>query len=281
MKRMKAGIYGMMLLVILSLSACGTHTADRAAGTLLTAQDTADRAAGTLLTAQDTAECTMESLKTLDLEELNECTDNYIETYYNWIGVPVETEYRVFNELLQPGAKTGKRKKKYEFNHTIAEKMTKNLAWEIKDVREDGDNAEITMEITNLNMADVMGKYEIYLFENMLDSPGTGLGQMIKDISNIMDDDGGLLAIVEACDKDDICTLEVTVSAYRENGKWKIHLDDEFINAFMGNFNSMAYSEDVQKRLDELEKQQEEKWDEWAEEFADDVERRAERLFGE
>ena len=267
MKRMKAKIYGMMLLASLSLSACGTHTAGRA-----------DRA---LLTAQDAAECTMERLKALDLEGFNECTDNYVETYYNWIGVPVEKEYRVFNELLQPGRKTGKWKKKYEFNHKFAEKMTENLTWEIEDVKEDGDSAEITMEITNLNMADVMGKYEIYLFENMLGSPGTGLGQMVKDLSNIMDDEGGLLAIVEACDKDDICTLEVTVTAYRENGKWKIHLDDEFINAFMGNFNSMAYSEDVQKKLDELEKEQEEKWDEWAEEFADDVEKRVERWFGE
>lgn len=267
MKRMKAGIYGLMLLASLSLSACGAHTTA-----------SANKA---LLTAQDAAECTMARLKALDLEGFNECTDNYVETYYNWIGVPVEKEYRVFNELLQPGIKTGKWKKKYEFNHKFAEKMTENLAWEIEDVKEDGDSAEITMEITNLNMADVMGKYEIYLFENMLDSPGTGLGQMIKDVSNIMDDEGGLLAIVEACDKDDICTLEVTVSAYRENGAWKIHLDDEFINAFMGNFNSMVYSEDVQKRLDELEKQQEEKWDEWAEEFADDVERRVEGLFGE
>ena len=267
MKKMRIKICGMMILASLSLSACGTHAANRANDTLLT--------------AQDAAECTMARLKALDLEGFNECTDNYVETYYNWIGMPVEKEYRVFNELLQPGIRTGKWKKKYEFNHKFAEKMTENLAWEIEDVKEDGDSAEITMEITNLNMADVMGKYEIYLFENMLGSPGTGLGQMIKDISNIMDDDGALLAIVKACDKDDICTLEVTVTAYRENGKWKIHLDDEFINAFMGNFNSMAYSEDVQKKLDELEKEQEEKWDEWAEEFADDVEKRVERWFGE
>lgn len=267
MKKMKIGICGMLLLAGLSLSACGTHTSDKANAALLT--------------ARDAAECTMESLKSLDLKQFNKCTDNYIETYHNWIGIPIEKEYRAFNELLQPGAKIGRWKKKYSFNHKLAEKMTENLTWEIKDVKEDGDSAEITMEIINLNMADVMGKYEIYLFENMLDSPGIGLGRIIKDVSNIMDDKGGLLSIVEACDKDDICTLEVTVSAYRENGAWKIHLDDEFINAFMGNLYEMAYSEDVQKRLDELEKQQEEKWVEWAEEFADDVERQVDRWFGE
>ena len=268
MKIMKTGICGMMILAGLSLSACGTHTASRA-----------DKA---LLTARDAAECTLKSLKSLDLNQFNKCTDNYVETYYNWIGVPVEKEYRVFNELLEPRAKSWTRKKKFEFNHKLAEKMMENLAWEIEDVKENGDNAEITMEITNLNMADVTGKYEIYLLENMLDSPGTGIGQLIKDISNIMDDEGGLLAIMETCDKDDICTLKVTVSAYRENGAWKLHLDDEFINAFMGNFNGMTYSEDVQKRLDELEKQQEEKLlDEWAEEYADDVERQMEGWFGQ
>ena len=267
MKKIKAGLLGIILFGSITLSACGAHTANGA-----------DEA---LLTAKDAAEYTMESLKALDLERFNECTDNYVETYHNWIGIPIENEYRVFNELLQPGVRTGKRKEKYEFNYKFAEKLTENLTWEIKDTKEDGDSAEITMEITTLNMADVMGKYEIYLLENMLGSSGTGLTQMMKDISNIMDNEGGLLAIVESCDKDDICTLEVTVTAYRENGKWKIHLDDEFINAFMGNINGLAYSEDVQKKLDELHKLQDEKMDEWADEFSNDVERWADGLFGD
>ena len=267
MKKLRTGLLGILLFGSILLSACGAHTANKA-----------EKA---LLTARGAAEYTMGSLKTLDLEQFNECTDNYIDTHHNLAGVPVEKEYRVFNELLQPGVKTWKRKKKYEFNYNLAEKMMENLAWEIKDVKEDGDSAEITMEITNLNMADVMGKYEIYLLENMLVSPGIGLGQIIKDVSNIMDDEGGLLAIVESCDKDDICTLEVTVTAYRENGKWKIHLDDEFINAFMGNINELTYSEDVQKKIDELEKLLDEKMDAWAEEFSNDVERWADGLFGE
>ncbi len=272
MKKLRAGIYGMLLLAILSLCGCSAHTTDRAGETLLT--------------ARDAAECTMKSLKALDLKQFNNYTDNYVETYHNWIGVPVEKEYRVFNELLEPRAKSWTRKKKNEFNHKLAEKMMENLAWEIEEVKEDGDRAEITMEITNLNMADVTGKYEIYLLENMLNSPGTGIGQLIKDISNIMNDEGGLLAIVDSCDKNDICTLKVTVSAYRENGAWKLHLDDEFINAFMGNLYEMTYSEDVQKRIDELEKQQEEKlldeWsEEWSEEFSNNVEMRVDRWFGE
>lgn len=254
MTELKVGIYGLVMMVSLGLCACGVYAAD-------TADDS-------LLTAREAAECTMESLKTLDLKRFNECTDNYVETYYNWIGVPIEKEYRVFNELLQPGGvKWGKWKEKYEFNHKLNEKMMENLAWEIKDAKEDGDKAEITMEITNLNMADVMGKYELSILENMIESDGTGFGQMIKDLSNITDDEGGLLTIIESCDKDDLSTIEVIVTAHHKNGEWIIHLDDEFINAFMGNIDAEEYSEDVQLKIEELEKQQEEKLDEWEEKF--------------
>ena len=97
MKKMRIKICGMMILAGLSLSACGTHTASRA-----------DKA---LLTARDAAECTMKSLKSLDLKQFNDHTDNYVETYHNWIGVPVEREYRVFNELLEPRAKSWTRKR--------------------------------------------------------------------------------------------------------------------------------------------------------------------------
>lgn len=263
MTKLKVGICGVMIAASLGLCACGVHAAG-------TADDS-------LLTAREAAECTMESLKTLDLKRFNECTDNYVETYYNWIGVPIEKEYRVFNELLQP--KWGKWKEKYEFNHKLNEKMMENLAWEIKDVKEDGGKAEITMEITNLNMADVMGKYELSILENMIESDGTGLGQMIKDLSNITDDEGGLLAIIESCDKKDLSMLEVTVTAHRKNGEWIIHLDDEFINAFMGNIDAEEYSEDVQLKIEELEKQQDEKLDEWEEKFTDDVEKWMEGWF--
>ncbi|MDE6845490.1 MAG: hypothetical protein K2J99_06950 [Lachnospiraceae bacterium] len=265
MKKLKAGICGVMMAASLELCACSAH-----------AQGTADNSSPT---AKEVAECTMESLKILDLDRFNECTDNYVETYYNWIGMPIRSEYRVFNELLQPGVKIGKWKERYEFNQKVNEKMMENLAWKIKDVEEAGTKAEINMEITNLNMADVMGKYEISILENMIESDGTGLGQMIKDLSNITDEEDGLLTIIESCDKDDLSTIEVMVTAYRKNGAWQIHLDDEFINAFMGNIDAEEYSEDVQQRIEELEKLQNEKMDEWEEKFSDDVEKWMEGWF--
>ena len=159
MKKMKIGILGIMLSGSLAISACSGDIP---------------------LSAKEAAECTMESLKSLDLDQFNQCTDNYVETYHNWIGIPVESEYRVFNELLQPGVKLGKWKKKYELNRKLSEKMMENLAWKIEDVQEDGNRAEIIMEISNLNMVDVMGKYEIQLLENMIASDGTGMVQIIS-----------------------------------------------------------------------------------------------------
>lgn len=265
MKKIKIGICTMGACASLFLGACSVH-AEGAGG-------------NPSLTARETAECVMESLKEVDIEQFNGYTDNYVETYYNWMGVPTRKQYRVFNELLQPGIKVGKWKDRYEFSSKLTEKMMENLAWEIEAVEEDRNSAEITMRVTNLNMADVMGKYELSIWEDMIESTGTGLGQMIQDLSNITDDEGGLLAIIESCDQDDICTLEVTVTAYRDDGAWVLHLDDEFINAFMGNINAEEYSEELQQKIKELEIKQDEKQDEWEEKFSEDVERWVDELF--
>ena len=264
LRSVKALFCSMALIGCIFLSACSVH-AKGAVG-------------GSVLSAEETAESVLESMKTLDLERFNMYTDNYIQTEYNWIGIPTRSEYRVFNELLQPGMKFGKGKEKYEFHHELYEEMLKNLTWEIKNVEEDGDKAEITMEITNLDMNGVMGKYEMSIWENMIASEGTGLGQMIKDLSQIMDDDG-LLAIIKAYDKDETCTFDVTATARREKGAWILHLDEELLNACMGNINAEDYSEEVQQRIKELEEMEDEKITEWADEFSESVENWVNSLF--
>ena len=276
-KSLKAAAGSMVIIGSLVLCACGAHAKGVSGDGSRSGQSP---------TAEETVQCVMESMRTLDLDTLNACTDNYIQTEYNWIGVPIRSEYRVFNELLQPGLKLGKRKEKYEFKHKLSEKIMKNLAWEIKEVKEGSDKAEIVMEITNLDMNGVMGMYMMNIMENMIESEGTGLKQMIKDLSSITDEEGGLLALIESCDKDETCTLDVTAVAYLENGAWIVHLDDELINACMGNINAEEYSEEVQQEMDELEKQLNEKLDEkmdelekQLDEFTEKVERWADGLF--
>lgn len=224
-------------------------------------------------TPEEAVECTMESLKELDLDTFNECTDNYVETYYNWLGIPVEREYRVFNELLQPGLKKGKH---YRFNLAMAEKIVEHLEWEITDIRENGDQAEIDMEITNLDMADVVGYYEILVWENMIAAEGTGIWQMVSDIADLANGGEALLALMD--EQEDVCTIAVTVSAWREDGRWRLHADDEFINAFMGNMNLGEYSKEVKQRLSELEEAYEDKIEVWGAGFGDKVEKWADGL---
>lgn len=213
-------------------------------------------------TPEEAVQCTMDSLKELDLDTFNECTDNYVETYCNWLGIPVEAEYRVFNELLQPGPKKGKH---YRFNLRMAEKIVENLEWEVINVREEDGKAEIEMEITNRDMADVTGYYEISVWENMIAAEGSGMWQMMKDMADLANGGEELLAIMDALD--DTCTIVLTVTAYQEDDSWKIHVDDDFINAFMGNINQGEYSEEIKKRLAQLEEEYEDKLVNWESEM--------------
>lgn len=241
-----------MLTIISLLTGCGKAVQNAGA-------DTAERA----------AEQVMESLQILDLETFNAYTDNYVQTYHNWLGMPTSREYRVFNELLQPGLKRGKR---YENAYRLSEKIMENLSWEITDVRENGGEAEIDMNITNIDMGNAEGYYEIYILENMLSGEGVGLSQLMRDLSDLLEDNSALLAIMERMEEEEKSTISVTVSAYRENGNWKLHVSDEFINAFMGNINTGEYAEDIEQRITQLEQVYEEKADEWADDFADGVE---------
>ena len=228
-------------------------------------------------TPEETAEYMMERLKELDLAAFNECTDNYVRTYRNWIGIATQREYRVFNELLQPGIVTGKR---YESNHKFAEKTVEHMEWEITDVRQDGERAEIDMKITNVNMQDVIGDYEISILENMLESTGIGMGGLVRNVSDLANGKEELLSIMEALDETNLCTMDITVLAYREKDQWKIHVSEEFINAFMGNMMAAEYSEDMEQKIEKLMEEYEGKVDEWADEVGESVEEWVEKVFG-
>ena len=213
-------------------------------------------------TPESAAETAMYALKTMDLDTFNAVSDNYVRTCTNWIGIPTEKEYRVFNELQQPMLFKGR---KYRANKKFAEKIVENLSWETGDVQKDGDQAEIKMRITNTDMSDVMGYYMIGILERTIKAEGSGLKQMIRDLSNIDYDKEGILSYMDQTEE--TCFAEVTVRAYQEDGGWKVHISDSFTNAFMGNLNSEHFSEDVEKRLceleDEYEQKIEQKWEQW------------------
>lgn len=240
--------------------------------------------AGAKTAPGDTAELVMSSLKTLDLDTFNHYTDNYICTHRNRIGIPTSREYRIFNELLQPALVKGRH---YKRNYQLSQKILQNLTWEITDVRETGQTAEIDISITNIDMSVVTGNYIISLLENMSQSKGLGIGSLVKDMLDLSRDMDGFLTIIDSLDSDDTCTIKVTLSAFEENGKWKLHVSDEFINAFMGdNIDSEEYPEEITRKIEELEREVENNAEKWAEDFeiradrwAESFEERMEGIF--
>ena len=208
------------------------------------------------------------------METWNRYTDNYVSTEKNWLGIPVSREYRVFNELLQPGLWKGKR---YQSNYRFAQGLVKHLTWKIEAVRENGESAEIDMVISNRDMKDVTGNYLIYVMEEMLDGSGTGIKAMLKNLADLDYDKERMLSFLE--EADGVISVRVTVTAVKKNGQWRLHLSESFINAFFGNFMADQFSPEVEKRLEELEGEYERKIEQWGDEFGDNVEKWAEQMF--
>lgn len=211
-------------------------------------------------TPEECAEYAMERLKELDLKAFNQCSDNYVETYCNWIGIPREKEYRIFGELQQPGLKRGKR---YRAKYELAKKIVERMSWEMGEVREEGEQAQIHLQITNRDMGNVAGELEIRILEDMTKSQGIGIGEMIRKAADATTASREMIAIIDELKEDEVCTMEVTLSAYREKGQWKIHVSEELVNAVMGNMMAETYSEDVEKRIEEQMERYVEKMEEW------------------
>lgn len=219
-------------------------------------------------------ESTMESLKALDLKAFNNHTDNYIAAHRNWLGIPVRLEYRVFNELMQPGMKNGKR---YKWNKELAEKIVENLSWEIGEIREEGDEAQIDLTLSNKDLTDVTGIYALNLMKGMIESEGIGMIHLAREVYDLVNNGGDLCEIIDEIDQ--TRSFTVTVQAKREDGKWIIHLSEDFIDAFMGNFGGSfsdgSYSEEIEKQLEDLDSEMDRKMDK----IGEDIERWAEGLF--
>lgn len=229
-------------------------------------------------TPKDAVTCAMEAFKSVDTETFNACTDNYQGTEKNWLGIPTVRRYKVFNELLQPGSQKSERfREKYEADRMAAERIAENLTWEIGEVEETGEQAQIGMVITNTDLSDVMGNYVTDILEEVLDDSTKGLSHMLLDLSEMDYDMSRVLPYLE--EATGTRTASVTVTAYKEDGKWKIHLSDSLLDAMMGDFKAGNFSEKIEERIDELEERYDEKMEQWGEKFGERVEKGVERLF--
>ena len=74
-------------------------------------------------------------------------------------------------------------------------------------------------------------------------------------------------------------TTDVEVTVCRENNRWIMKITDPFIEAFMGNFGTGEFSDEVKERIDELETEYEKKMDQWGEDFGSRIEQWVEGIF--
>lgn len=78
-----------------------------------------------------------------------------------------------------------------------------------------------------------------------------GFGRLIHSAVSVEN----LASAIEQTDPDNPdnqSTISVTLIARPENGVWKFQLNDDFINAFMGNINSDTFPEEIEQRINEL-----------------------------
>lgn len=200
-------------------------------------------------TPKETAEQVMNAIKELDLKTFNAYTDNYEGVCWSFFGFPVEKEYKVFQELLKPHIYENKW---YKEKHRFAEKVVENLTWEIGEVQEEkgGKKASIELTLTNKDMAEAMENYTMWVVEDAVRDAGIGAVSIVKNISltvNECDDD--LIRFID--ETEHTWTEEVTVTAVKEEGVWKLKLTEEFINAFMGNIDSQEYEGSLDQHIDE------------------------------
>ena len=120
----------------------------------------------------------------------------------------------------------------------------------------------------------------MYMLESMLEAPGSGLGQLVSEMADLANGKKKLLSIMDGLDAADTWITEVTVTAIWEGGRWKMHVSEAFINAFMGNMLAEDYEEELERRIDELMEEYEDKVDEWADQFEENVEEWTEKVFG-
>ncbi len=194
-------------------------------------------------TPKEAAEQVMSSVKELDLETFNAYTDNYEGACLKLFGFAVEKEYKVFQDLLNPHVFESRR---YKEKRRFAKKVVENLTWEIDGVREEdgGKKASVRIKLTNKDMAEAVERYILWIVENTVNETGLGAAFVIKNISKVVNEcDDDLIRFID--ETEHTWTEDITVTAYKEDGVWKLHLTDEFINAFMGNIDSEEYEDGI------------------------------------
>ena len=187
-------------LPILCLCACGNgHDGISENGLTLTSTAFSNENNEDL---KNTINDTMMALKNLDMDKFNAYTNNRQTMVTPWGTENVE--YTLFGELCEEKEVDSDEDLVYQLDNEIV----KNLSWEILDIVQDNDTAQLKLRITNLNME--------------------GIVQRVKTDTELINE-------IRKIPPDDTKAVVLKLEAERQNEKWVLLVNVDFANAISAN----------------------------------------------
>ena len=113
-----------------------------------------------------------------------------------------------------------------------------NLSYSIMEINEDGDTCKAEIEITNVDMRNVMGQF---MKEALSFALGEGLSSKMTDEDQAEKYKEILNKVIED-NKDTSVTNTVSVDLVKSEKNWKVQISKELINAITGDLANTADS---------------------------------------
>lgn len=112
-------------------------------------------------------------------------------------------------------------------------KILSTMDYKILESHVEGDNATVSLQISNINLDDMLNTYEASLVEQTIKSVEN---QNTEAVSHI--DDFEISLLVNLIDDPDIkkeyVSQEIDLNLHKDNGKWVLEDSDEFFKAIVG-----------------------------------------------
>ena len=110
--------------------------------------------------------------------------------------------------------------------------VMKYLSYAIKGSEENGDTAVITVDITNVNMQDVLKAYMAEGLAAAFENPEMTEEEMMQ-----------MLVDAFEANKDNTVTTTVDINLTKADGSWKVQTDDALFSALMGGMSADLFNQ--------------------------------------
>lgn len=112
-------------------------------------------------------------------------------------------------------------------------KVLSTMEYKVLESHVEGDNATVSLQISNINLDEMLDNYKASLVEQTIKSVDN---QNIEAMSHL--DDFEISLLVNLIDdpniKKEYVSQEIDLSLHKDNGKWVLEDSDEFFKAIVG-----------------------------------------------